>query len=177
MASFDKTTAVPGRPATGTLARILQAIQQRFEVGWVTASVRGGGDFHDAVVTTTRGQTDLSPVFKGADPGRYSLTIYRLVSGKAVPPGRTDSAAVGSGPAVIPALAPGLYQVDISGGPPGTAGSAWVRVVTPDRYGAATKEFAELPSANAVDGVEMQRAARAIKRTYLIVSDETPEKH
>jgi hypothetical protein len=175
MESKKDEVIVPPAPRSGAMGRVMRAIQQRFQEGFISASVRGGRDFHDAIVKADQRRTDLSDVFKGADPGAYTVTVHALDSNGVVGPARTMARIeAGAGAVSIAALAPGLYQVDISGGPAGAAGSAWIRVMPADRYGAAAREFAQLPSPGDAPGHDAQNAARGIARTYLIVLDEAP---
>lgn len=173
MPKYTSTKKLPVRASAGALTRVMHAIQQRFQEGWVTASVRGGGEYHDAVVKTEGARTDVSAIFRGTDPGAYTVTVYAIDGGRPTTPPRVSARVSANGGAVtIPALAPGLYQVDVSSGPMGTGGSAWIRVVPVERYDAAAKEFAQLPGADGAGGPEVRRAARAIARTYLIVLDD-----
>jgi hypothetical protein len=174
---YQKTAYLTGRAPAGTLARIMAAVQQRFQEGWINASVRGGSEFSDAIVKSENGRTDVSPVFKNAADGAYTLTIYAIVGGKLTSPARATARIAGARAATIPALPPGLYQIDAAGAEPGIAGNAWIRVVPAGEFDQAAKEFRELPSAGEVAGADLRKAARAVSRAYLIVtSDAAPPK-
>jgi hypothetical protein len=174
---YTKTSYLTGRAPAGTLARIMAAVQQRFQEGWVNASVRGGTEFSDAIVKSENGRTDLSAVFKNAADGAYTLTIYAIVGGKVTSPAKATARIAGAHAAAIPALPPGLYQLDAAGAEPGVAGNPWIRVVPAAQFDQAAKEFQELPSAREAGDAELRKTARAVSRAYLLVtSDAAPPK-
>lgn len=178
MEKYRQTTYLTARPVPGTLTRIMTVIQQRFQEGWINASVRGGSDFSDAVVKAGSDRLDLSAVFNGAADGAYSLAIYAIAGGKLTAPAQaTAVVATTRKPITIAALPPGLYQIDVTGAEPGAAGNAWIRVVPAAQFDQVSSDFMRLPGADGGARAELRKAARAIARTYLIIlSDSTPPK-
>src|SRR4029079_981677 len=94
------TTTVPVREESSAFGRILRAIQQRFQAGFVSASSRGGADLPDAVVEPSPDRTDVSAVFKDLAAGSYTVPAYPVVNGAASAsaraPSRVTAAATGA---------------------------------------------------------------------------------
>ena len=160
--------------ATSPLARILQQIRQRFEEGFVSASVRGGRRFNDGIVRADVAGIDLSEVFSGTE-GTYQVEAYpvraRTIAPTAVARGRIRAEG---GPAGFLPLKAGLYQLAITGTTAGSAGVAWVYVIDPDRYAAARKTFDELARVEPGADDETRSAARSLARGYLTLLNDEP---
>jgi len=167
------TRTVPARAESTVFGRIVRAIQQRFEEGFVTASVRGGGDLPDAVVEATPDRMDVSAVLRGLGAGTYTVTAYPVLNGRASSSARAAERvnAAATGAVAIAPLPPGVYQLDVSGSNPAEGGRAWIAVVAPDRYADAARAFVTRPGANVSGDADMRAAARAMARAYLIVLD------
>lgn len=169
---YTMTTTIASAPAASALARILKQIQQRFEEGFVSASVRGGEEFKDGVIRAQAGGTDLSAVIGGPRGASYQVAAYPVRAARAsstpVARGRVRTTAAGG---TFPPLAPGLYQLAINGQGPGSAGTAWILIVQPERYAEVARTFAELSGVDAGAGPEIRAAARSLARAYLLVLD------
>lgn len=173
-AKYVVTTTVPGRAESGPIGRIVRAIQQRFQSGFVSASSRGGSEVSDAVVEAGADRIDVSAALKSLPAGDYAVSTSAVVDGTVSSNARASAhvTIAPSGAITIPSLPPGVYELNVSGANPADGGRAWILVVAPDRYPDAARAFLTRPGASAGADRDMQAAARALARAYLIVLDE-----
>lgn len=170
---YETTTTVSGPPAPSARERIMRAIQQRFQTGFVSGSVRGEA-FKDAVLKASASGIDVSAVFAGTPPGIYRVVAHPIVDGRVVATvraaGRVEVASGHS--SALPSVPPGPYQLDVSNDRTGSAaGSAWVRVVSEAEYPAAAAAFAEIAAVPSGADPDLRRAMRRTSRACLMVID------
>ena len=173
-ARYDSTTIVRRQPAESALERIMRAIQQRFQSGVISTSVRGADDFRDAVVTESSGGVNLEEVFTNAPAGVYVIDARPVVDGRVSTEVRTHRrvhATTDRAPLFAP-LEPGVFQLDIAGEGTGVAGEPWIRVVPAASYRDVSSMYARLASAGPGAGPELRRAAHETARGYLLVVDD-----
>ena len=171
--SFTATTTMRTQASTSAPNRFLRLIQQRFVTGFISASVRGGESFDDAIVMWRGDRTDVSPVFAGSAVGSYQVEARRVRAGRPASESATRARVRWDGSAAaLPALAPGLYQLSIIGAGPGSAGTAWLFVATPPRYAEATRTFDDLRHVDSDARADLREAARLLARGYMTVLDD-----
>lgn len=171
--SFTATTTMRIQPGTSWHDRILRLIHQRFATGFISASVRGGEKFEDAIVMWRDDRTDVAPVFAGVPNGSYQIEAYRIHAGHPASAAAARARVRWDGSAAaLSALPPGLYQLAITASAPGSAGAAWLFVAAPATYVEATRTFDDLRHVDADAGADLREAGRLLGRGYLTVLDD-----
>jgi hypothetical protein len=173
--TVDQTLQPRQRPALPS--RLVRAIQARFQGGFVSAAVRGGARLSDGVVRAESGGTDLAAVFADMDDGLYTLTAYALdsqgsVIGSAVTTGRVEAGKNTRGPA----LAPGIYQLDVADGRGRAVGAAWVRSIEPERFAEAAAEMQIFSSHSNDPDPDVRAVARTVGRACLLSLDDRAQR-
>jgi hypothetical protein len=72
----------------------------------------------------------------------------------------------------MPSLAPGLYELAITGSGQGSAGTAWLFVSTSAQYRDAIRTFSELRRVDAHAAADVREAGRALARGYMTILDD-----